>query len=96
MELSNQSQKAGDSSTQMQATTIVNNYNSIGVDEKRARLICKEEFAVARRELTHEAYDIATERVHKLENKLLPKMEQYDKSLEAFVDPSFQLTLQKA
>lgn len=96
MELNNQSQKAGDSSTQMQATTIVNNYNSIGIDEKRARLICKEEFAVACRELTHEACDIATERVHKLENKLLPKMQQYDKSLEAFADPSFQLTLQKA
>lgn len=97
MELSNQSQKAGDNSTQMQATTIVNNYiTNNGIDETRARLICKEEFEVARKELTHEAQELAIDRVNKLEDRLMPKMQQYDESYKIFADPSFQIALKKA
>ena len=95
MELNNQSQKAGDNSTQMQANTIVN-YISNGIDENRARLICREEFEVARKELTHDALEIATDRVNKLEDRLLPKMQQYDDSYKIFADPSFQMALKKA
>ena len=66
-----QAQKAGDNSQLMQAGTI-NIYN--GIDEKRAREICAETYAVARRDFTVEAIaSCANERVQQLEDSLLPK-----------------------
>ncbi len=98
MEISKQSQKAGDNSTQMQAGTITNNYYTTitGIDEERARLICQEEYAIARQNWTSEAIAIADNRVHQLENKLLPKMIAYDNTLSFFADPDFQFTLRQA
>lgn len=99
MELNKQSQSAGDNSTQMQAGTINNYYTSTtvtGIDEERARRICREEYAIARQNWTSEAAAIADERVHKLEDKLMPKMVAYDKSLSFFGDPAFQFTLRQA
>ena len=97
MELNKQSQNAGDNSTQMQATTINNYYSTIsGIDETRARDICKEEFAIARQNWTKEAVMIADQRVHQLEDKLMPMMLAHDKSLSFFGDPAFQLTLRQA
>ena len=97
MELNKQSQSAGDNSTQMQATTINNYYSTIaGIDESRARDICKEEFAIACQNWTQEAVVIADQRVHQLEDKLMPKMLAYDKSLSFFGDPAFQFTLRQA
>lgn len=97
MELNKQSQSAGDNSTQMQATTINNYYSTIaGIDESRARDICKEEFAIACQNWTREAVVIADQRVHQLEDKLMPKMLAYDKSLSFFGDPAFQFTLRQA
>ena len=97
MELNRQSQNAGDNSTQMQATTINNYYSTIaGIDESRARDICKEEFAVACQNWTQEAIVIAEQRVHQLEDRLMLKMLAYDKSLSFFGDPAFQFTLRQA
>lgn len=93
MEISNQAQKAGDGSTQIQAGTI----NIIsGIDESRARVICKEEWDIAIKEFTEEAKVIANERVQKLEDLVIPKLHSYDNTLSIFADPSFQVTLRKA
>lgn len=89
-----QSQKAGDSSQLMQAGTI-NIYNN-GIDEKRAREICAETYAVARRDFTADAYACANERVQKFEDSLLPRIQQIEGALSAFADPSFQFLLTNA
>ena len=97
MEISNQKQQAGDNSTQMQGNNITNYItNNYGIDEQRARAICKEEYALACQNWTKEAIAVANERVNKLEDKLIPKMLEYDKSLKVFADPDFQFTLRKA
>lgn len=88
-----QSQKAGDNSNLLQAhsITIIN-----GIDEKRAREICNETYAVAKRDLTQEAYDCAYERVQQLENRLIPKIKLIEGALNAFSDPAFQKLLTNA
>lgn len=97
MEISKQSQKAGDNSTQMQAGTINNYYTTVtGIDESRARAICQEEYAIAQQNWTSEAVTIADNRVHQLEEKLIPKMKAYDNSFKFFADPAFQVTLRHA
>ena len=88
-----QTQRAGDNSQLMQAGTI-NIYN--GIDEKRAREICAETYAVARRDFTADAYACANERVQQFEDSLLPKMKQIEGALSAFADPSFQFLLTSA
>lgn len=97
MEISNQKQQAGDNSTQMQGNNITNYItNNYGIDEQRARAICKEEYALACQNWTKEAIAVANERVNKLEDKLIPKMLEYDKSLKVFADPDFQFALRNA
>ena len=97
MEISKQSQNAGDNSTQMQAGTINNYYTTVtGIDEARARMICQEEYAIVRQNWTNEATAIADNRVHQLEDKLMPKMIAYDNTLKIFADPDFQFTLRQA
>lgn len=96
MELTKQNQSAGDNSTQMQAG-VINNYTIVnGIDEARARSIWKEEYAIAKQELTEEAQMVAVNRVHQLEEKVMPKLLAYDKSMSFFADPSFQILLRKA
>lgn len=94
MEISKQSQEAGDHSNQFQADTI--NITVSGIDESRARQIYQESFAIAKQNWTQEAVEIAEERVRKLEDKLIPKMMAYDESLKFFADPAFQVTLRQA
>ena len=91
-----QKQTAGDNSTQIQAGIIQCITNVTGIDEDRAREICREEYALTRQDWTSEAISIADSRVRIFEDRLLPKMIQYDKSLRFFADPSFQFTLRKA
>ncbi len=88
-----QTQKAGDGSNQFQAGTIIINN---GIDEKRAREICSEMFEVARRDLTAEAYEVASNRVLEFENDLIPKMQKIDGALESFADPAFQIVITNA
>lgn len=91
----NQTQTAGDNAQQIQGQnfTII---NQIGITEQRAREICSEMFAVAKRDLTFEAEKTALERVNKLEDRLMPKMHRIEGALENFADPSFQVFLTKA
>lgn len=97
MEITKQSQTAGDNSTQMQAGVINNNYTIIqGIDEARARSIWKEEFAITKQEWTQEAQKTVYDRVSKLEEIVIPKMLEYDKTLSFFADPAFQFLLRKA
>ena len=67
MTVDKQTQRAGDNSQLMQAGTI-NIYN--GIDEKRAREICAETYAIVRKDFTADAYACANARVEKLENSL--------------------------
>lgn len=97
MELSNQIQKAGDNSTQVQAG-VVNYVTNIttGIDELRAREIFKEEYAVVAQNWTSEALSVANGRVQALEDKVLYKFVEIDKTLRFFSDPAFQFTLRQA
>lgn len=88
-----QVQSAGDNSQLTQAG-IINNY--YGIDEKRAREICAETYAIARRDFTEDAYKCANERVQQLEESLFPKLQQIEGALNAFADPSFQILLTSA
>ncbi|MCE7579467.1 hypothetical protein VFES401_15080 [Aliivibrio fischeri] len=88
--ISKQSQKGGDSSTNIQAEQLVVN---MGIDEKRAREIYQEMNLQLKREYSQEALDIANARVAEFENSLLPKMNSVEGAMEAFADPSFQLLL---
>lgn len=88
-----QTQKAGDNSQQIQAQNI---YITNGIEEKRAREIFQEMFAVARRDMTQEAYEIAKGRVEVFENMLIPKIEKIEGAINAFADPGFQFELTSA
>ena len=88
-----QLQKAGDGSNQYQANTII---VQNGIDEKRAREIYNEMFAVTRRDLSAEAYDVACRRVNEFENDLIPKMQKIEGALDAFADPAFQFMITSA
>ena len=99
MEINKSEQTAGNNSMQVQAGTVNNYYNTtniVGIDEERARNICKEEYAIAKANWTQEAQSIAQERAIALENKLIPKMTQHDETLKIFGDPAFQFILRKA
>ncbi|PHV16325.1 hypothetical protein CSQ90_14885 [Janthinobacterium sp. BJB303] len=91
--ISNQSQKSGDSSTNIQAQQMVVH---VGIDEKRAREICHEMNLQSRKDFSQEALNVANSRVAEFENILMPKMAQVEGALEAFADPSFQLLLVEA
>ncbi len=82
-------QKAGNNSTQVQAS-VVNFYN--GITEQRAREIYQEESQKIQ-ELTHEASQIAIQRVRELENRVIPKLSQIEKGLDFFSNPDFQFVL---
>lgn len=88
-----QIQKSGDNSQQIQAETIIVN---TGIDEKRAREIFDEKFAIARQDYANEALAVVNARIKRFECCLIPKIVEIDKGLEAFADPSFQFLLLKA
>ena len=88
-----QVQQAGENSQQIQAQNLTINS---GISEKRVREICKEAFAVARKGLTEEAYNLADQRVKRFEDNLIPKMEKIDGAMNAFADPDFQFLLTNA
>lgn len=96
MEINKQSQEAGSYSTQMQATTIVNNYNTVGVTEQQVKDICERQFQIAMQNWTAVANEIASRRIEDFESKLIPKFRAQDKTFSAFADPSFQILIRKA
>lgn len=91
--MTKQSQQGGDGSTNIQAGTVI---TYVGIDEKRAREICREVNLQLKREYTQEALEIANSRVSEFENNLVKKMELVDGALEAFANPAFQLLLANA
>lgn len=90
-----QIQKARNNSQQIQAGTICIT-KVTGIDEKRAREIFNEMYAIARRDFSKDAYECANERVAQFEEALMPKIMQIDGALEKFADPSFQLLITEA
>lgn len=90
-----QVQKAGNNAQQLQAE-IINITNVSGIDEKRAREIFNEMYAVARKDFTQEAYQCANERVTKFEEAFMPKMLKVEGALQKFSDPSFQFLITEA
>ncbi len=93
--MADQVQKSGDNSSQVMAE-VINNYY-VGINEKRAREICMEVFnTTIRKELTDEARILAEQRVEKLENILIPKMQIIDNALDEFSNPDFQILLSSA
>lgn len=93
MEITKETQKAGDNSQQIQAQNIT--YN-VGITEERARAICREEFKCAVKEYTDEALEKANERERKFENNFVPRITNLENAVEQFREPSFQRTLRKA
>lgn len=91
--INSQSQKGGDSSTNLQAQQMVVH---VGIDEKRAREIYQEMTLQVRKDYSEEALHIANSRVIEFENRLMPKMARVEGALKAFADPSFQLLLVEA
>ena len=96
MEISRQSQSAGDNSQQLQIESIGNLTIINGISEQRAREIFHEMNEIARRDYTSDAYALAKERVATFEARLMEKVEKVDGLLEAFADPSFQYLLADA
>lgn len=93
MDINNQKQTAGNGSTQIQGENISIN---VGIDEMRAREICKETYNLMKTALTQEATEEASKRVKCLEDKLIPKLIEYDKTLHFFKNPEFQFALRHA
>lgn len=86
-------QKAGDGSQQVQAgTVIINN----GITEERCRAIYSELSEKALADQTAEGTAIAEQRIQKLEEKLLPRIQSLENDFSSFSDPSFQILIKKA
>ena len=94
MEEVNQLQKAGKDSQQIQIGKVI--INSAGITEERARAVFNEMIPQALANYTEEAQKIATERVNKLEERIMPQINQVEGLLPAFADPAFQVLLRKA
>lgn len=94
MEEVNQLQKAGKDSQQIQIGNVI--INSAGITEERARAVFNEMIPQALANYTEEAQKTATERVNKLEERIMPQINQVEGLLPAFADPAFQVLLRKA
>lgn len=95
MEINNQNQKqsAGDNSTAVQ---IGNMYITTGLTKSDAKQIFDEEFARRLSEVVEQAKEVAIERVTLLENKVLQLIEDKVNKFDAFADPAFIYSLNKA
>ena len=87
-----QSQKAGDNSQQMQVENIIVN----GISEERVREICHEVADRAIADNTHEANDVATKKIERFVDLLLPRIQRIENNYQSFSDPAFQVLLRKA
>lgn len=85
-----QTQKAGEGSTLVQAGTVtVNNNTFVGITEQQAREIFSEEMAKRAQCLAVEAQDTATKRMLDLFSDLMARVKKCEKDLSAFSDPGF-------
>ena len=88
----NQLQKAGKDSQQIQISNLTINE---GITEERARAVFNEMIPQALVNYTEEAKKIATERVNKLEDRIMLQIDKVEGLLPAFADPAFQVLLRK-
>jgi hypothetical protein len=86
-----QRQSAGDNSNQIQ----VNGNIVMGISEERARAIVDEKLEAVLQAYSTEAHSLATERVNKFADDLIPKLVKLN-LLESLKDPSIQLLLAEA
>lgn len=93
MEISRQSQSAGDNSQQIQAQAV---YITNGISEQRVREICSEVATRAIADNSFEATNVAMQRIERFVDLLLPRMQQIEKDFASFADPAFQVLLRKA
>lgn len=93
MEINKQTQQAGENSQLVQGQTVI---IQNGITEQRAREIFDEKIAITKRDLTAEAITEAHDRINKLEENLIPKMQKIDEGLKSFADPAFQMLLVEA
>lgn len=93
MEISPQTQKAGDNAQQIQAGTIIINN---GISEERVRVIFSEMLERAIQEYTCDAYEKARKRIQEFEKSLASIIERHEQDLSFFAEPSFQFALKKA
>ena len=84
-------QKAGNNSLQLQVQNL-----NLGIDEKRAREICREQFEVAKRDYTEEAVQIANGRISQFEDRLIPRLQRLENGLASLASPEFQMLLGRA
>lgn len=87
-----QTQKAGDNAVQNQIGTQI----VVGITEKRVREICDEKIAIAIRDLSFDASDLAHQRINTLTDKVVEKIKKNPTHIQAFSDPSFQRDIVRA
>ena len=92
MEISRQSQTAGDNAQQIQTQTV---YIANGISEQRVREICSEVAARAIADNSLEASNVAMQRIERFVDLLLPRMQRIEKDFVSFADPAFQVLLRK-
>lgn len=95
MDISKQTQQAGDNSTQQQASVINNNYNLIQFDEGKCREICSGYFQQMQQNLVM-ALDTAKRRELEFENSFVERLQRVENGMDAFSDPAYLKTLVKA
>lgn len=96
MDLNNQTQRAGDNSSQQQAQVINNNYNTVvQFDEAKCKEVCNIYFLQIQQNIST-AFDIAQRRELEFENTLVNRLQKVENGMVAFSDPAFLKTLQKA
>lgn len=89
----NQSQKAGDGSTQLMAKEVQLN---IGITEERVREICKEMFQIDIDKYLLEADKKAVERMSSVTEKIIYKIGKLEGAFEQFTDPAFRQLIRNA
>lgn len=95
MEISKQTQQAGDNATQQQASVINNNYSIIQFDEGKCREICDSYFQQIQNNL-ETAFDTAKRRELEFENSFVDRLKNVENGMDAFSDPAYLKTLVKA
>lgn len=91
--IDNQSQKAGDGSTQLMAKEVQLN---IGITEERVREICKEMFQIDIDKYLLEADKKAVERMSSVTEKIIYKIGKLEGAFEQFKEPAFRQLIRKA
>ena len=86
-------QKAGDNSQQIQTGTV---YITNGITEQRVREICSEVAVKVIADNSIESGEVATQRIERFVDLLLPRIQRIEKDFDSFSDPAFQVLLRKA